>query len=95
MTYEELALACVEALNHPDRSEPDEPLITLEGKKTLFPKGGGPHPKRLLCVNYAGNKVWHYSARNVLAALVAHGLVKLEVEEEKQGAPQETRTKED
>ena len=78
MTVNELALACVDAINHPERSGGEPPLLTLEGKKTLFPKGGGPKPKRLLCVNARGNKVWHYDAKNVLAALVANGAVKME-----------------
>lgn len=95
MTVKELALACVDAMNHPSRSFPEEPLVTLEGTTTLFPKGGGPRPKRLLCVNSQGNKVWHYSARNVLAALVARGLVELKTEQEKPSAPQEAGTKED
>lgn len=78
MTHKELALACVDAINHPERSRPDKPLVTLVGKKTLFPKGGGPRPRRLLCINPRGEKVWHYDATDLLAALVAHGLVKME-----------------
>jgi hypothetical protein len=77
----ELAARCVEALNHPERSLPDEPLITLVGKHTLFPKGGGPRPKHLLCINCDGNKVWHYSAFKVLAALVAHRVIDVKANE--------------
>lgn len=78
MTVIELANACVDAINHPERSGGETPLITLEGSKTLFPKGGGPRPKRILCVNARGNKVYHYDAANVLAALAAHGAIKLD-----------------
>jgi hypothetical protein len=78
MKIEELAAACVDAINHPERSAPDEPLVTLVGKRTIFPKGGGPRPKRLLCINSQGQKVWHYSAMDVLAALAAHGAVSIE-----------------
>ena len=78
MTMQELAQCCVDSLNHPERSKPDKPLVTLSGKRGgLFPKGGGPRPKRLLCVNHAGEYTYHYDAMNVLAALVAHGAITL------------------
>lgn len=82
MTVIELAAACVDALNHPERSGGEPPLLTLEGRGTLFPKGGGPRPKRLLCVNSRGNKVYHYDAKNVLAALAARGLIEMKFEDE-------------
>jgi hypothetical protein len=71
----ELVRACVDSINHPERSGREKPLVTLEGKRQLFPHGGGPKPKRLLCVNSGGNKVWHYDAWSVLAGLAAAGLI--------------------
>lgn len=76
MKINELVEQCIDSINHPERSVPENPLITLVGKRTLFPYGGGPRPKRLLCVNpNTGDKVWHYDAMSVLAALVAHGAI--------------------
>lgn len=82
MTLQELADACVDAINHPERSKPEEPLLTLVGKKGgLFPRKGWPRPKRLLCVNSKEEYVYHYDATNVLAALAARGLVDVSFEE--------------
>jgi hypothetical protein len=83
MTPKELAIACVDSMNHPERSAGEPPLITLVGKgrKPLFPRAGWPRPKRLLCENPRGERVYHYDATNVLAALVAHGLVEAKFEE--------------
>lgn len=82
MTPKEIALACVDAINHPERSLPDKPLVTLvwiTGKNPL-PRKGWPRPKHLLCENSRGEKVYLYDATNMLAALAAHGLVKVEFE---------------
>ena len=79
MKVEELALKCMDAIRHPDRSLPDKPLITLVGKHQLFPHGGGPRAKRLLCVNSDGDRVYHYDAMNVLAALAADEMIGVEV----------------
>ncbi len=87
MTIQELVDLCADAIRHPERSGREKPLITLEGKGTLFPKGGGPRPKRLLCVNARGNNVWHYDAFSVLAALAARGLVKVNFEEGQPSSP--------
>lgn len=81
MTVQELAAQCAESIRYPERSIPDKPLVTLVGKHALFPKGGGPRPKRLLCVNRDGDRVWHYDAMNVLAALAAAGLVEVKFDE--------------
>lgn len=75
----ELAFQCLDAIRHPERSGSEKPLITLEGTHTLFPKGGGPKPKRLLCVNSRGRKVWHYDAISVLAALAANDMIGVEI----------------
>jgi hypothetical protein len=81
MTWKELAEQCVDSINHPDRS-PGAPLITLAWKgKCPFPRSGWPRMKRMLCVNRNGEKVAHYDARNVLAAMAAHGLIKVELNE--------------
>jgi hypothetical protein len=78
MKVEELVKQCIDSINNPLRSpESYGPLITLVGKHTLFPRGGGPRPVELLCVNSNGDKVWLYSATKVLAALVANGLVEI------------------
>jgi len=79
MTIKELAFQCLEAMRHPERSAPEKALITLEGTHTLFPRGGGPKPERLLCVNSRGNKVWHYNAMSVIAALAANELIGVEI----------------
>ncbi len=84
MTWNELALQCVDSINHPDRSAGEAPLITLTWKgKCPFPRKNWPRAKRILCVNRAGEKTAHYDARNVLAAMAAHGLVKIELQEPK------------
>lgn len=78
MTILELAAACVDAINHPERGC-GECLITLvwmKGRNPL-PRKGWPRPKHLLCENPRGEKVWLYDAKNLLAAMVAHGLVEL------------------
>jgi hypothetical protein len=78
MTWPELAEACVDAINHPERSAGEPPLITLVWTgKCPFPRRGWPRAKRLLCVNPAGERVYHYDATNVLAAMAAHGLIKV------------------
>lgn len=46
MKIEEMIEECCYSLNHPERSIPEKPLITIVGTKTLFPHGGGPRPKR-------------------------------------------------
>ena len=79
MTVKDLAFQCLDAIRHSERSAPDKPLITIEGKHVLFPHGGGPRPKRILCVNSRGNKVWHYSAMDVLAALAAQEMIGVEI----------------
>lgn len=79
MKIPELAAACVDAINHPERSGSEPPLVTLVWSgKNPFPKKNWPRPKRLLCVNPRGERVYHYDATNLLAAMVAHGLVKME-----------------
>lgn len=78
MSIAELANACMDSIRHPERSHPDNPLITLVGRKRgLFPKKGWPRAKRLLCVNPRNEYVYHYDAANVLAALAAHGLIEV------------------
>jgi hypothetical protein len=78
MTWPELAEACVDAINHPERSAGEPPLITLVWTgKCPFPHRGWPRAKRLLCVNPGGERVYHYDATNVLAAMAAHGLIKV------------------
>lgn len=75
-----LAKACVDAINHPERSHPEPPLLTLAIRgKIPFPKKGWPRPKRLLCENPRGERVYHYDARDFLAAMCAHGLVEYRV----------------
>lgn len=66
MKVEELVLRCMDSLRNPDRILPDKPLITLVGKHALFPHGGGPRPKRLLCVNSNGDRVYHYDAMHII-----------------------------
>ena len=78
MKVTELAAACVDALNHPERSLPDKPLVTLCGRRGLgFPRKNWPKSKRLLCVNSKYEYVYHYDAMDLLAAMVAHGLINL------------------
>jgi hypothetical protein len=81
MKIKDLAFQCLEAIRHPDRSLPDKPLITIVGKHSLFPHGGGPRPRRILCVNSSGETVYHYQAMSVLAALAANELIGVEVKE--------------
>lgn len=69
-----LAEACVDSMNHPERSRPDKPLITIVCKGRL-PGKGWPRPKRLLCINPRGERVYHYDAMYFLAAMAAHRLV--------------------
>lgn len=75
MNVPELSLACADAIQHPERSLPDKPLITLVGRGSLFPRKGWPRPKRLLSEKSNGERVWHYDAMSVLVALVANDLV--------------------
>lgn len=82
MTNQELANACADSIRHPERSLPDKPLITLVGKSSsMFPKKNWPRPKRLLCVNSRNERVYHYDAMNVLAAMAVHGLVDVKFQE--------------
>lgn len=81
MTIPELAEACVDSINHPERSA-GTPLVTLvwtKGKNPL-PRKGWPKPKHFLCENPRGEKVWLYDATDMLAALCAHGLVEAKFE---------------
>ena len=77
MTIPELAAACIDAINHPDRS-PGRPMVTLvwtKGKNPQ-PRKGWPRPKHLLSDHYH-EKVWLYDAKDLLAAMIAHGLVEM------------------
>lgn len=76
LDWKGLAIGCVDALNHPERSLPEKPLITVEIKGSL-PRKGWPRPKRLLCENSRGGRVYHYDAMNLLAAMAAHGLIEV------------------
>ena len=94
MEIAELAKHCVDSINHPERSRPDAPLITLVwmNGKNPFPRKGWPRPKHLLCDNPRGEKVWLYDATNMLAALVAHGYI--EAKFETQASPTRIATEE-
>lgn len=70
MTPAELAAECVKAINRGSQH------VILTGRRTLFPKGGGPRPIELLC-DLGNRKTWLYDAQNVLAALAANGLVEI------------------
>lgn len=72
--WKAIAEACVDSINHPERSAWEKPLITLVFKGRL-PGKGWPRPKRLLCINPRGERVYHYDAMNFLAAMAAHNLV--------------------
>lgn len=78
MTIQLLADACVDSLNHPERSKPNEPFVRLVGKKGgLFPRKGWPKPVELLCINSRGGYTYLYDAASVLAAMAAHGLIEV------------------
>lgn len=92
MKVQELMLACVDSMNHPERSLPEKPLVVLTGSKTLFPKGVGPRPLRLLNENpYTRQRTWHYDAMSVLAALAAAGLVEVQFPVAAQRAEEATK----
>lgn len=80
MRVEDLVKQCVAAINDPNRPADREAVIILTGRKTLFPRGGGPRPIELACKKPNGERTWFYSASKVLAALAAHGLVNVEFE---------------
>lgn len=82
MTWRQLVEQCCDSIAHPERS-PKElgPAIILKSPKRggLFPKGGGPKGK-ILGSEWGSNHttvylIW-YNANDVLAALVARGIVK-------------------
>ena len=84
MTIPELAKACVEAINrHTAAPVSKEAYITLVFKgKIPFPKKNWPRPVHLLCENPRGERVYLYSAANLLAAMIAHKLIEMRPETE-------------
>ena len=76
MTNYDLLRQCLDSMAHPERSGSMEPGIVLISAKRggLFPKGGGPKAK-ILGSDSRGYFLW-YDAKDVLAALVARGVVK-------------------
>lgn len=79
MTIQTLADACVDSLNHPERSRPGTPTIVLKHNKKggAFPRKGWPKPIRSEENVNGPGYVLLYDAASVLAAMAAHGLIEV------------------
>lgn len=80
MTIQELANACIDSMNHPERSAPCAPVISLVHKKKGggFPRRGWPKPVQTWDEVNGRGYVHLYDAASVLAAMAAHGLVEVQ-----------------
>lgn len=78
MTVKELVDACVDSVNHPERTRAWDPLVSFTSR------GGSPlskqfFPKFKFMVNgYRGESVYFYSAKELLHAIAANGMMVLD-----------------
>ena len=77
MTPDDLARSCIEALSHPERTYHGEPVVGIAGsRKVPLPEKSFPKWK-YLTNGPDGKPVYHYPAKQMLAALAHHRLISL------------------